>query len=417
MLRHPLALALTLALSAAPALASAEDEAPGSTAAPEKHRKQEDLTLRALGGAFDGMGVRRYSGGLAFLQADWKPTLRAESVEVAFPLRLDHRQTFGASLNETIAGAGIDVDFVDGGLRHGPIAGASYTWRPNWPDLYQPDGVGGVLPTDRHSHSRWYAGWQLWDKLGDGRHLRLKAEYVKYDYVRDPNYDPSISVVHLAPRDNGEAKVGASFRQLFAEFGYALRLDAFYRKYDVLLAKKADTGGTSRSDPLASLYGFEPRVEAEYLTKPVKVTLGYGFISETDPFQGYYTNTGHHPYVEAKLRPMGRLSLEAKLSAKLVTYGPDSKSISSDGLGAGTYVQGTEDGKRLYDNRIEARAGARFELTKGLFALAEASWLKRDTNYRDYVPGVFPPTATRRPYDIKWDYTNTMVTGGLEWRP
>ncbi|HSN13751.1 MAG TPA: hypothetical protein VLT61_03910 [Anaeromyxobacteraceae bacterium] len=416
MLRTSLAFALTLtlALAAAPSLASAEDELPGSTTAPEKHKKQQDLQLRALGGTFDGMGVRRSSGGLAVFEADWKPTLRSESVEVAFPLRFDHRQTFGASLNETTAGAGVDVDFVDGGLRHGPVAGASYTWRPNWPDLYQPDGVGGMASTDRYTHSRWFLGWQLWNKLGDGKHLRLKAEYVKYDYVRDPNYDPSASVVHLAPRDNGEAKIGASFRQLSGAFAYALRIDAFYRRYDVLLAKKADTGATSRSDPLASLYGVEPRAEAEYRTKPVTVTLGYGFISQTDPFQGYYSNTGHHPYVEAKLEPMQRLSLSAKLSARLLTYGPNSKSISSDGGGA--YVQGTEDGKRLQDNRVELKAGAHYKLHKGLYAVAEAEWLRRETNYRDYVPGVFPPTATR-PYDIKWDYTNTMVTAGVEWRP
>jgi hypothetical protein len=414
MLRHPLAVALTLAISAAPIVASAEDELPGSTAAPERQKKQQDLQLRALGGTFDGMGVRRSSGGLAVFEADWKPRLRTDGATVAFPLRFDHRQTFGASLNETVAGGGIDVDFVSGGVSTGPIGGASYTWRPNWPDLYQPDGQGGVLGTDRYSHSRWFVGWQLWDKLGDGNHLRLKAQYAKTDYVRDPSYDPGTSVVHLAPRDNGEARLTGSWRKLAGPFAYALRLEAFRRAYDVLLAKKADTGATSRSDPAQVLYGFEPRVEGEYRTRPVTVTIGYGFISQTDPFQGYYSNTGHHPYVEAKLAPMPKLSLEAKLSATLLTYGPSSKSISSDG--AGGYVPGTEDGKRLYDHRLDLKAGARYELSKGLYAVAEAGWRRRDTNYRDYVPGVFPLTASR-PYDIRWDYTNLMVTGGVEWRP
>jgi hypothetical protein len=412
----PLALPLALALLAAPALAPAQGELPGSTAPHEKHPKERDLQLRVLGGAFDGMGVRRDSGGLALFQADWKPALRSDTTIVAFPLTFDHRQTFGASLNETTAGAGIDVDFLRGGVTTGPIGGVSYTWRPNWPDLYQPDGRGGVLGTDRYSHSRWFVGWQLWDKLGDGNHLRLRAEYVKYDYVRDPNYDPAVSVVHLAPRDDGEARLTGSWRKLAGVFAYAVRLEAFRRQYDELLAKKADTGATSRSDPAQVLWGVEPRVEAELRTKPVTVTLGYGFVSQTDPFQGYYSATGHHPYVEARFEPTKRLTLEAKLSARLLTYGPNSKSISSDGLGTGTYVPGTEDGKRLYDHRIDLKAAARYRLREGLYAIAEGAVRERDTNYRDYVPGVFPPTATR-PYDIHWDYTNTRVTAGLEWKP
>ena len=42
--------------------------------------------------------------------------------------------------------------------------------------------------------------------------------------------------------------------------------------------------------------------------------------------------------------------------------------------------------------------------------------MKRDTNFPDYVPGVYPPTAPR-PYDIRWDYTNWSVLGGVEWKP
>ena len=414
MLRRPQALALTLALLAAPAAGAAEEPLPGSTAPVEKPRKQQEsqLQLRALGGAFDGLGVRRESGGVALFEADWKPTLSSDASSVAFPLRFDHRQTFGASLNETTAGAGVDVDFRSGDVTTGPVAGAAYTWRPDWPDLYQPDGRGGLLTTDRYSHSRWFAAWQLWDKLGDGKHLRLKVQYARTNYKQDPNYDPAASIVHLAPRDNGEASFTGSFRKLTGAFAVAVRLQAFRRSYDELLAKKADTGGTSRSDPKQVLYGAEPRLEGELKTKPVQITVGYGLLLQHDPFQGYYSYTGHHPYVQARLSPTRDLSLDASLSAKLLTYGPNSKSISK--VSTGVYDQGTEDGKRLRDDELEVKAAARYRLVGGLSVVAEGSWKKRDTNYRDYVPGVYPPTATR-PYDIRWDYTNVMITGGVEW--
>jgi hypothetical protein len=419
-LKIALGLAAALAASAMPVLASAaEDEPPGSAAAPEKRRKGQDLQLRLLAGGFDGMGVRRYSGALALLEIDWKPVVDSGPLRFAFPLRFDHRQTFGASLDETIAGVGVDADYVAGGLSTGPIGAASYTWRPDWPDLYQPDDRGGVYSTDRYSHSRWLVGWQLWNNFGEGRHLRLKASWVQDGYVHDPKFDPAVSVVHLAPRDNGEARFDASWRHLMGSFGYAVRFDAYHRYYDVLLAKKAHTGGTSRSDPLQELTGFEPRAQVEYRTKAVEVTLGYGYVSQTDPFQGYYSNTGHHPYLEAKVEPIKGLSFEGKLSARLLTYGPNSKSISS--AGGGAYVLGTDDGKRLYDDRIELKGGARYRIRKGLYAVAEAEWLKRDTNYRDYVPGVYPAQIITRPYslnyDIRWDYSNVMVTAGVEWRP
>jgi hypothetical protein len=422
MIRLPRALALAVALAAsiapAPTLAAA-DEVPGSAAAPEKHRKGRDLQVRLLAGGFDGMGIRRYSGGLALLEVDWRPAVQTGPMRFAFPLRLDHRQTFGVHLNETTAGAGVDADFVNGGLSTGPMGALSYTWRPDWPDLYQPDDRGGVFSTNRYSYSRWLVGWQLANDFGGGRHLRLKADWVQDTYVRDPNYDPAVSVVHLAPRDNHQARFEASWRQLVGAFGYALKFQAFRQSYDVLLAKKADTGGTRRSDPLQELTGYEPRAQVELHTGPFEATLGYGYISQTDPFEGYYSHTGHHPYLEARVEPVKRLSIEGKLSAKRLTYGPNSKSISS--AGGGAYVQGTEDGKRLYDNFLEAKAAARYRLHKGLYAVAEAEWQKRDTNYRDYVPGVYPPQIITRPYslnyDIKWDYSNVMVTAGVEWRP
>lgn len=410
---------LTLALLVAFAPALADDELPGSTSLPERDRTPADLKISAVGGAFDGMGVRRVSGGVALFQLDYTPRFRSEVWELSVPLAFDHRQTFGTRLNQTVAAAGVEADFVGGGLHVGPLAGYSYTWRPGWPDLYQPNGAGGLYPTDRYSHSHWFAGGRLWSKFGGGRHLRIKARYSQYTYVRDPNYDPTVSLVHLVPRDYHELRVDASYRHVMHTFAWALRLDAYSRQYDVMLARKAFTGGTVSSNPHQELRGVEPRAEVEWRSKPFTVTLGYGYLWRDDPFQGYYSYAGHHPYVEAKGAITRALSYDAKASAKFLGYGSNSKAITLD-ITSGVYVPGTDDGKRLFDNRVELEAGLRYKLAKELSLVADAKWVRRATNYRDYIPGVYPPPIVRpydTHYDIRWDFTNVMVTAGVEWRP
>lgn len=416
MLRTPIL--LTLLAAAAPALA---DDLPGSTAPSEVERTSPtELRIGVLGGAFDGMGVRRASGGLALLRADWTPRLRPGDWVLAFPLSFDHRQTFGAHLDETVAAVGIEADYLKEGLQHGPLAGFSYTWRPDWPDLYQPDGAGGLRPTNRYTHSRWFAGYHLWSKLGGGRHFRIKARYVQYTYVQDPHYDPTISHVHLVPRDYHEVKLDASYRHVKHSFAWALRLDAYLRQYDIMLSRVANTGGTRASDPLQEMQGLEPKAEVEWRSKPFDVVVGYGLMVRNDPFEGYYSYTGHHPYVEAKGKLGDRFSYQVKGSAKLLTFGPNSKSLTHTAL-PGVFVPGTDDGRRLWDNRVEVAAALRYRVVSELSLVAEGKWVRRDTNFRDYVPGVYPPAlATPKPYntnyDVRWDYTNVLVVGGLEWK-
>lgn len=399
--RRLLPLALPLALFALPV--SASDDAPGTDAAHDKDRTRYDYSIRAVGGYFDGMGVRTDSGGVGILELDLTPKFRTGDWSVEVPLRLDHRQTFGAELNETIAGAELDLVKKSGTVQSGWLVGATYTLRPNWPDLYQPDGSGGYLSTDRYSHFVGEAGWRYWNKLGDGRNLRLKLRYLHTVYPRDPNYNEADSVVHLAPRDNGTLKLDTSYRSVKKHFAYAVKLDGHFRQDFVLLAKNADTGGTSRSNPRQRLAGIEPQAEVELRTGPVDVTLGYAFLAQADLFEGYYSYTGHQPFAEVQVALNHSLKASARAEARFITYGPNSKAD-------------TEDGKTLFDTRYQLKAGLRYRLTGPLALVADAEWLQRDTNYRNYVPGVYPPTATR-PYDIAWDYTNTTVTAGLEWKP
>lgn len=399
-------LSLPLALAAAaltlPLSASAADDAPGTVGAPETERTRYDFELRAVGGAFDGMGVRTDSGGVGILQLDLTPKFRSGQRTIEVPLRLDHRQTFGASLDETVLGAGVDVVQRDARAESGWLAGASYTLRPNWPDLYQPDGMGGLGTTDRYSHFQGLLGWHYWAKLGDGRNARVKVRYLHTVYPRDPNYDAATSVVHLAPRDNGTLKVDTSYRVVKKGYAYAVRLDGYFRQDFVLLAKNAGTGGTSRSNPKERLLGIEPQAEIELRSAAADVGVGLGYVAQVDTFAGYYSYTAPNPFVHLKIAPRSALSADLRAEAELRSFGPNSKSD-------------TEDGKRLRDTRYTVKGDVRYRLVDGFSLVAEGSWTKRDTNFRDYVPGVYPSITSL--YDIKWDYTNTMVTAGVEWKP
>lgn len=391
--------ALLLLTGAAPALAA--EDGPDSTSA-EKDRTRYEYAIRAVGGYFDGMGVRTDSGGVGIVELDLTPKLKFGKWAVELPLRLDHRQTFGADLNETIVGAGLDLmKRGAGGVRHGPLVGASYTWRPNWPDLYQPDGSGGLGTTDRYSHFQGFLGWQYWNRLGEGRNLRAKLRYIHTAYPRDPNYSEPDSVVHLAPRDNGTVRLDTSYRAVKKGYAYAVKLDGYFRQDFVLLAKNADTGGTSRSNPKQQLLGVEPQAEFELRTGPIDTTLGYGFLVRSDLYEGYYSYTGHRPYAKVQIAINGSLEAKVRGEAKLVTYGANSK-------------LDTEDGKTLEDTRYSLKGGLSYKLLPGLFLVADAEWTKRETNFRDYVPGVYPAAAE---YDIAWDYTNLMATAGVEWKP
>lgn len=392
---------LPLALTA---LSASAADAPGDATPDDKGRTRFDYSVRAVGGYFDGMGVRTDSGGIGILELDLTPKFKSGKWSVEIPLQLDHQQTFGADLNETVFGAGLDLSQnTAAGIRHGFLLDASYTLRPNWPDLYQPDPAGGLASTNRYSNFRGVVGWHYWNRLGAGRNLRAKLRYVHTVYPRDPNYNEADSVVHLAPRDNGTVKLDTSYRAVKKHFAYAVKLDGFFRQDFVLLSKNADTGGTSRSNPRQRLAGIEPQAEIELRTGPVDVTLGYGFLAQKDLFEGYYSYTGHNPFAEVQVALNHSLTALVRAESRFITFGKNSKAD-------------TEDGKTLFDTRYKVKGGLRYRLAGPLALVADAEWLQRDTNFRDYVPGVYPVAATR-PYDIKWDYTNVMVTGGVEWRP
>ena len=131
-------------------------------------------------------------------------------------------------------------------------------------------------------------------------------------------------------------------------------------------------------------------------------TYRLAYIAQVDTFEGYYSYTAPSPFVQLQVTPAEPLSIGLRGEVRPMTFGPNSKA-------------NTEDGKRLQDTRYGVKGDVKYRLREGLSVVAEASWTKRDTNFPDYVPGVYPSATSL--YDIKWDYTNTMVTAGVEWKP
>ncbi|WP_242339938.1 MULTISPECIES: hypothetical protein [Anaeromyxobacter] len=388
----------SLALASAVTLLAAAPPAGAADATP-----QWTLDARAglYAGAFDGYGVRRDSGTLLLAEGALTPELRSGAFQLDLPVRFAHRQTFGATLSETTGSVGVEPEYrVLKRLRLGAEASVGGAWRPGWEDLYQRDALGDMPGTDRYGYFTWRAGVNLYATPFAHQHLRLKYRYVSYSYVEDPNFDPAVPM-HLTPRDNGQNQLEASWRILGERYATAFRIDYAHRQDFTLLARDAGTGATS-GNPEQELDTLEPSVEVELskLGGKVDVSLRYGYEVQRDAWQGYYSYQGQHPRLIVKSPLTERLAAELRAEAWLRGYGPDSKTNTSDGA-------------RLHDNRLALGGELRYALAGGLALRAEAEWITRDTNYPDYVPGVYP---AGRYYDIRWSYDNVRAVAGLEWR-
>jgi hypothetical protein len=396
----PLALTLVLATppeDPAPATKRAGRDQPGWTV---------DARLGAYAGAFDGMGVRTDSGGLGIVEGALSPTWRGGGWRVEVPLRLTHRETFGADLSETTGSLALSTERrFTRAFRAGPEVGISGAYRPGWPDLYQRQPGGALPSTDRYGYLAWHAGAQLYALPLAHNHVRLKYRYVAYRYQGESAFEPDVNPMHLTPRDNVQHQVDLSWRYLGGQsWDLGFGLEYTHRRDDDLLARNAGSGGTSGyTNPLQKLNKVEPSVEVKLkrLGDQVDVSLRYGFMVQDDPFQGYYSYTGQHPRLDVEWAVTDRLGLEGRAEAWLVEYGSSS-----------TFASRLDSGSRRTDNRVALRAGARYALTPTLSAVVEGEWVKRETNYPDYVPD----PVTDAGYDIRFDYDNLRAVAGVEWR-
>ncbi|HEX9049249.1 MAG TPA: hypothetical protein VF841_01830 [Anaeromyxobacter sp.] len=373
---------------------------------PKDWRGNLQLEAATLGGVFEGEGTRTDSGGVAVLMLKGSPTLHGDGWWVDVPFRVNHRETFGASLSETTGAIDLEPWLVlSRAVRVGLEAGVSGRWAPDWPDQYQRDLVTGALaPTDRYSYTAFQGGGALYSRPAPHQHLRARYRYVSQDYTVDPNFDPNVPM-HLTPRSNVRHELGASWRYIEPRWAVGLQLDYTRRSEKELLSRDAGTGSTNGgTNPLQVTGLLEPFAELKLrklLGGVLEISVGYGYDVQDDTFEGYYSFTQHHPRVGAKIEVTKRLTASARYEAWLRTYGPN-----------GTSPSRLEYGTRRVSSLIELAADVGYRLGSGLSARASLVYKDRGTNYPDYVP---PPLGTSA-YDIKWDYTNVYAVAGLEYR-
>jgi hypothetical protein len=380
---------------------------PGARAARSSEEGwSQELRLGLAAGYFSGQHVRRDSGGLGIAEVGYTPLLRTGDWKFETPLHVVHRQTFGAHLSETKGAAGAVVEWrATKQLRLGPEAGVSGAWRPGWPDLYQRQPDGTLPPTDRYSYFSWHAGGSLSATPFRHQHARLRYRYIAYRYGKDASFQQEVDPMHLTPLDHTMHEARASWRVAVEPFAAAARLEYHHRQDQILLARNAGTGTTSGySNPLQRLDRWEPSVEVEAkgLLGRVDLSLSYGYLIQNDPFQGYYSFRGHHPRLQIEYAVTELFRARARAEAWIVDYGPNSTSPSR--LTAGDH---------RFDDRLALALELAYRLSSALTAKLDARWIKRDTNYPDYVPGVLP---AGRFFDIQWNYVNTEVLASVEYR-
>lgn len=376
-----------------------------------------DVRLRASlsAGAFQGWQVRKEQGTLAIAEAAAIPTARYGDFLLRLPLRLSHRQMFGASLPESQGMGGFELRWkqsrrlklsVEGGL-------AGY-WRRGWPDLYQPLGGGGFAPTSRWSHLDQRFAVELVGTPVRRHRVRLGYRYLLSDYIADPAFEPIQEPMHLTPLDHTRHGLELGWRYVGRGFRLMAGVSGFSRQDTFLFARDARTGKTHSGpggrppNPLQSRRGAEPSAGGKLwlFERRLELEASYGLELVEDRFQGYYSYTGHHPELKLEYSPVARLSLRASAEAWLRRYGEHS------------YQEGAGHpplsfGDRRVDRRGVLGGALRFALRPDLAANLEGQWVVRKTNFPSYVPGVFP---SRRAYSIDWSYKNWRVLAGLEYR-
>lgn len=368
-----------------------------------------DLSLDARAavsaGAFDGVGVRADSGQLLVTEVELTPKLRHGAWTFELPVEAQHTETFGADLRETLWSARVAAAWrASRSVKVSFETGAQGAHRPGWPDLYQRQPGGALLPTDRYGYLGFRGAVGVTLAPAARQQVRLGYKLLAYDFVDDPGYDGALDPNHLTPRDNLQHHLDLAWRYRRGVYELTVGVDYAYRADAEQHARSASTGSTlGGTTPLQRLHEAETglQVELEPFGGRVDLTLGYGYLVQNDAFQGYYSYAGHHPRVIARVRLTQKLSAAARVEAWLRTYGED-----------GTSAARLEFGSRRTDRRALVRGGLRYALRDSVAAFCDAEWVKRATNYADDTPDPITDAGA----DIDRDYTNVKALAGLEWR-
>ena len=371
--------------------------------------------VAATAGMLAGSGTLVENAATTGLSAEVVPTWQRGRLELRVPVKVEHRQTFGASLVASDARAGAAATYRSSPrLRIGGTFELRGVWKPSWPDQYQPNADGTLAETDRYSHVDVSVGAAVTTIPIRHWHGRLAWELGVINYADDPNFNMIDEPTHLVPGDHVENAVKADWRYFGDAWKAGVGLDIAYASYDVQYARDAGTGlthagpGGPPPNPFYREASVEPKlgVDLDLAGGDGELDLSYGYEIVSDRYQGYYSYRGHHP--EAKLTwHVGELEAALKADLKWRTYGPDS-------YAPGGSHPPLEYGDRRVDHRFGSGLDVRYAVTGNWTLIGEADAIIRRTNFPNYVPNMFPAS---RQYDIEWSYENYVVLAGAEYHP
>lgn len=355
-----------------------------------------DLEVSAAGGAVRENNVMEDQAAAIEVEARVKPHVHRGRLHLRLPVSFSHRATFGAGLDETAGSIAADVVYrMPGDWRLSAGAGVRGKLRPDWSDPYQ-DGA----PTDRFGYLEAFAATGATFRLGPRQRAKLEYGFGDVAAERDPNFVDTIEM-HLTPRSRVKHTAELSWSYQGERLGLGARVSSYWYLYDRVYARDALTGLTHTGagqtpNPLQELRGAEPAMYVEVTLVPevLEVRAGYGYELREDPFQGYYSRSGHHPELGLTFANRRGFSAELGLDLWLRRYGPDSAEVSKLEAGA----------TRRDESRWQVEATAAQTLGDAWALFAEGRLAGRRTNFADTSPL------------WSYDYDNWHAVAGVRWQ-
>lgn len=370
----------------------------------KKKRKSLDASARAGSGYIHGRKTRNFDSEqiAAGLKLRYRPHFGDLSLKI--PVSVEHLQPLAVPLRQSSGSAGLDLDYrVLKPLKLLAGGGVLGVWRPDWPDLYQPQPDGSLARTDRHSYWKRDAFVGVAARVFDGSHVRLKYRYFIKEYVQDPNFEPIEDPNHLTPSNNVEHSLTGSWRTYLGKHNLGASLEYYARYYPFTFARDRYTGATHAGaggpppNPLQRYRGWVPEVYGKWsLSSRLALRPGLAVTFNRDTFQGYYSYVEVAPKLRIEWRPYSGFRLAATWALSARRYGPDS-------YREGDNHPPLDYGSRRRDLQNQFNLTLTHKVRGPLSLVLESNLVRRVTNFPDYEPGVFPEGKN---YYIPWDYWN-----------
>ena len=382
------------------------------------------LDARLGAGALSGDGFHRPAegdlAGMTVVDVDVEPALRAGDFALSLPSSLRMRETWGAQLSRTDARSLLSLDYRPlRALKLTVEGGAAASVRPGWLDPYQPvDDLpdNGLVPTDRRSRTQVLASARVFAVPWSKTFARLRYDFARTSTTRDPAFDALERPNHLAPRDNDDHALEASWKTAFDVAKPAIGVGVERTEWFFVFARDRGTGATHAGpggappNPLQVLHAawIEPELELALPGDVATVDAAWRVRAVDDVFQGYYSRVENRFRlgVDAVFGPAElQLATKARFSFTSVDYG-------DDGYAAGKTHPPLDFGDHRLVRADDVSLSARFPAKAPLHAFVDVDASSQLTNFPDYTPGIFPVHAA---YSLDWDYGNVAVLAGVEF--